>query len=121
MPITPGSAQVNGAPLLLTALVIGAAQLLHTAPVGTATPNLISLFAFNSSDAAVLVTIALYDSGAALIRSFSKLVNAKAFMQPLLDDGDVEAEFILNGTIAIKAFADTASVVSLTARVNDQA
>ncbi len=120
MTVSFGSGQTNGAPLLISAITLGTAQTLHTAPVGSATPNLIGLYAFNSSDAGVLVTISLYDSVAALIRSFTKTVNAKAFLQPLLDDGEVDSDLILNGTIAIKAHAETASVVSLVARVDNQ-
>lgn len=120
MSISFGSGQTNGAPLLITATTIGAAQTLHTNPAGSATPNLVGLYAFNSSDVGVLVTISLYDSLNALIRSFTKTVGAKAMLQPLLDDGLTESDLILNGTIVVKAHAETASVISLAARVDNQ-
>lgn len=121
MAITCGTGQTNGAPLLITAILLSAAQLLHTAPVGSAAPNLVSLFAFNSADHAVQLNVSLYNSSAVLIRTFTVNIGAKAFMKPILDDGDIQAELILNGTIAIKVHADEASVLSVTARVDDQA
>jgi hypothetical protein len=74
----------------------------------------------NNSDVAVPVTIALYDSLAALISSWTIQVGARAFQMPILDQGDVEADLILNGTIVVKAYAGTASVVSVSARVDNQ-
>ncbi len=121
MAITFGTGQTNGAPLLITAITLGTAQLLHTAIAGSGTPHLVSLYAFNSSDQPILASISLYDSGAALIRTFTKYIGAKAYMQPVLDDGNLDADFILNGTIAIKVHADTASVLSFCARVDPQA
>ncbi len=121
MSLSFGSGQTNGAPLLITGTTLGAAQVLHTAIAAAGTPELIALFAFNTSDAAVPVTVSLYDAAAVLIRSFVKLISAKAFLQPLLDDGGVEADLILNGTIAIKVHAETASVISMCARVDPNA
>jgi len=120
MTILFGTGQTNGAPLVITALTLGTAQTVHTAPAGAATPNLIDLFASNSSDVGVLLTIALFDSGATLIRSFSLMIGAKSFNQPVLDQGDIEAELILNGTITVRAFAATASVLTVAVRVDNQ-
>lgn len=120
MTVSFGSGQTNGAPLLITAITLGTAQTLHTCPVGAATPNVIGLYAFNSAEVGVVVSISLYDSAAALIRTFTKAVGAKAFLQPLLDEGTDEADLILNGTIGVKVHADTASVISIVARVDNQ-
>lgn len=120
MSLSFGTGQTNGAPLLITAITLAAAQTVHTAPAGAATPNLVDLFASNTSDIGVAITISLYDSAAALIRSFDIIVGAKAFQQPLLSNGDVEGELILNGTIVVKAHAATASVISVGVRVENQ-
>lgn len=118
--ISFGTGQTNGAPLLITAITLGAAQTLHTAAAALADPHLISLYAFNSSDQPVLASISLYDAAAVLIATYTKYIAAKAYMQPVLDEGNIDADFILNGTIEIKVHAETASVLSFCARVDDQ-
>jgi hypothetical protein len=120
MTISFGSGQTNGAPLLITAITLGTAQTVHTAPAGSATPNLVDLFASNTSSVGVQITVSLYDSVAALIRSFTLTVGALALQQPLFDNGSVEANLILNGTIAVKVHAETASVISISAAVDNQ-
>lgn len=120
MTISFGTGQTNGAPLLITAVTQGTGQVVHTAPAGSATPNVVDLFASNSSDVGVTLTIGLFDSLGALINSYSVGVGAKAFNMPVLDQGDIDADLILNGTIVVKAWASTASVVSVSARVDNQ-
>lgn len=120
MTISFGTGQTNGAPLLVTAITVGTAQTLHTCPAGSATPNVIDLFANNPSDVGVTLYVSLYDSTATLIRTFSVGIGAGALWQPVLDGGSIEAEMILNGTITVRVHASVASVVSISARVDNQ-
>jgi hypothetical protein len=120
MTINFGSGQTSGAPLLITATTQAGAQTLHTAPVGAATPNIVDLFACNSSDTGVTLFVGLFDSLGSLIRTFSIGVGAKAFNEPVLDSGDVDADLILNGTVSIGVWASVASVLSISARVDNQ-
>lgn len=120
MALSFGSGQTNGAPLLITATTVGTAQTLHTFPAGSATPDVVNVFMSNTSENGVLVYASLYDSTATLIRTWSKLVAAKAILDPFFDAGDIEADLIANGTITLRLHAETASVVSASARVDNQ-
>ncbi len=121
MTIICGSGQTSGQPLPITATTIGAAQVLHTFPAGSATPNRAEVYAFNSDlTKGVLLTLAIYNSIAALVKSWSVLVPAGATMFPCFDTGEEDAELVMNGTSVLKAFAETASVLGLCARVDDQ-
>ena len=120
MTISAGSGQTSGAPLLITATVQASAQTVHTAPVGAATPNIIDLFVSNTSDVGVTLSVGLFDSLGALIRTFTVSVGAKAFQQPVFDADSALNQLILNGTIAVGVWASTASVLSIGARVDNQ-
>ncbi len=120
MTITFGSGQTSGAPLALTAITLGTAQTVHTFPAGAATPNLVSLFCTNSSNVGVTLGLALYDSLAALVWSATLVIGAKAALQPVFDNGSIEADLIANGTCVLKAYAETASVLSISATVDNQ-
>jgi len=122
MTILCGSGQTNGAPLAITAVTLGTAQTLHTFPASTGTPNRVEVYAFNSDQTkGVLLTLALYNVSAVLVRSWSRYVPAGANNYPVFDDGEEDAELICNGTTVLKAFAETASVLGLCARVDNQA
>ncbi len=120
MTISFGTGQTNGIPLLLTAILIGSAQTVHTFPAGAATPNLLNLFCTNTDTVGRTLNLALYDSTAVLVWSASIVIGAKAVLEPVFDAGSVEADLIANGTCVLKAFADTASVLSLSATVDNQ-
>lgn len=120
MTISFGSGQTNGIPLLLTATTLGAAQTIHTFPAGAATPNLLSLYATNASDVGVSLTLTLYDTVPAAVWTQTVVVPARSTLQPVFDNGSVEADLIANGTCVLKAHASTASVLSISATVDNQ-
>ncbi len=121
MTISYGSGQTDGAPLLLTAVTLGTAQTVHTFPAGAATPNLVSIFATNASDVGVSIILALYNSVATLVWTQTVVIGARAALQPVFDSGVTEADLIANGTCVLKAYAGTASVISVSATVDNQA
>jgi len=120
MTISFGTGQTNGIPLLLTAVTLGTAQIVHTFPAGAATPNLLSLFATNASDNGVGLTLALYDNTAALVWTQTLQIGARASLAPVFDQGSLEADLIANGTCVLRAYASSASVISLSATVDNQ-
>lgn len=121
MTISFGTGQTSGAPLLLTAITLGTAQIVHTFPAGSATPNLLTLYATNASDVGVALTLALYDAiGPTVVWTQTVQVGARASVQPVFDNGSALADLIANGTCVLKAYAATASVISLSATVDNQ-
>lgn len=128
-----GNGQTNGLPLLITTgLDALTAQLLHTAPAGAATPNVIRILASNidqgtpavpsQSVMAVtpighLVTVLIQDVGAATTRTITQMIPVESGLFPILEEG---REIVLNGTCTIKVFADAASKIQVTAIVDDQ-
>ncbi len=120
--ILPGSGQTNGAPLDITAVTLGTAQILHTFVAGSGTPEVLKAYAFNS-DLLDPVTLhfALYDSLAALVRQWAVVVPVKAALVAAFDDGDELAAIIGNNAMVLKVYAETASLLAVTAQVDDQA
>lgn len=130
---TFGSSQVNGLPLLITTgLDAGTAQLLHTAPAGAATPNVIRILASNIDQgspailnlsvpavapAGHLVTILIQDAGATVTRTIRQMIPVESGLFPILEEGK---EILLNGTCTIKVFADATNVIQVTAIVDNQ-
>jgi hypothetical protein len=117
---TFGSGQTNGLPLLLTAITFAARQTLHTAPAGSATPNIVRVRAFN--DDAVTphtVTIAIEDALGAVLTSVTAVVPVSAGAYDVL--GESGTPLILNGACTLKVYADAASLVRVVAEVDDQA
>jgi hypothetical protein len=126
-----GNGQTNGLPLLITAITALTAQLLHTAPAGAATPNVIKLLACNLDEGTPatpsagailpdghLVTVLIQDVGAATTRTIKQMIPVESGLFPILENGK---EIILNGTCTVKVYADEASMVQVTAIVDDQA
>lgn len=129
-----GSGQTNGLPLLITTGISAlTAQLLHTAPVGAATPNVLRILASNidqgspaipnQSVMAVapvghLVTVLIQDVGAVTTRTITQMIPVESGLFPILEEG---REIILNGTCTVKVFADASSMIQVTAIVDDQA
>lgn len=125
MTISFGSAQTNGLPLLVTATTSAGRQLLHTFPAGSATPNLVQIFAQNL-DTSLYHTLylAFEDSGATVLRLFTVNVPVNSGLFDVLGaaaGNEVICELIANGASTIKVYADTASVLAVYARVDDQA
>lgn len=128
-----GNGQTNGLPLLITTgLTALTAQLLHTAPVGAATPNVIRILASNidQGTAAIpnlsvpavapaghLVTVLIQDVGAVTTRTIKQMIPVESGLFPILEEG---REIILNGTCTVKVFADAANMIQVTAIVDDQ-
>ncbi len=113
-----GNGQTNGLPLLITTgLSAGTAQLLHTAPAGSATPNVVRINASNLDVLGHTVTVLIQDVGAATTRVITQAIPVESGLFPILEDGQ---EIILNGTCTIKVYADAASMVQVTAIVDDQ-
>jgi hypothetical protein len=128
-----GNGQTNGLPLLITTgLDALTAQLLHTAPAGAATPNVIRILASNIDQGVVavpnlsiaaaapvghLVTVLIQDVGAATTRTIKQMIPVESGLFPILEEG---REIILNGTCTVKVFADAASMIQVTAIVDDQ-
>ena len=131
MSLTFGSAQVNGMPLIVTALTQGTAQLLHTAPAGAATPALIRLNAVNidpgTGTPGVTPTsvppkehtlfIQIADSGSVVKEVFQVSVPLQSGLFPVLDGGQM---LVLNGADTVKVWGDAASVLLVSAVVDDQ-
>ena len=133
MTISFGNGQTNGLPLLITTgLDAATAQLLHTAPAGAATPNVIRILASNIDQgspavpnlsimavapAGHLVTVLIADAAGTTVRTIKQMIPVESGLFPILEEG---REIVLNGTCTIKVFADAASMVQLTAIVDDQ-
>jgi hypothetical protein len=128
-----GNGQTNGLPLLVSAITALTAQLLHTAPVGAATPNVVRILASNIDEGTPavpsqsvmavapvghLVTILIQDAGAVNTRTIKQMIPVESGLFPILEEG---REIILNGTCTISVFADEADKVQVTAIVDDQA
>ncbi len=102
---TFGSGQTSGQPLLLTST----AQVVHTAPAGSATPHRVSVSV--QAQANANVTLEVYNSSGTKVATVTRLVKP-----------DVGADFDtldLNGTSVVKASTDGTGVY-LIAEVDDQ-
>lgn len=124
MTISFGSAQTNGLPLLVTAVTSGTRQTLHTFPSGSNTPNLVQIFAQNV-DTSLFHTlyVAFEDSGATVLRLFTVNVPVNSGLFDVLGaaaGNESICQLIANGASTIKVYADTASVLNVYARVDDQ-
>ena len=117
--LTFGSAQTNGAPIVVTATSQATAQLVHTAPSGSTTPSVLQLFGINTSNVAQTVTIVVTIGGTAYTFPISIPVNNLNTFYPLLTSDT--SDLILNGAATVAVFASTSSNVSVFAQVNDQA
>lgn len=113
-----GNGQTNGLPLLITTgLTAGTAQLLHTAPAGSATPNVVKINASNLDTLGHTVTVLIQDVGAATTRTITQTIPVESGFFPILEAGQ---EIVLNGTCTVKVYADAANMVQVTAIVDDQ-
>ncbi len=121
MTVSFGSGQTNGLPLLITAITQGTRQTLHTFPVGSATPNVVQVLAINEGTIAYTLNVAIEDSGATLLRLMTVQVPVGGGMFDVFSGESADdAALIQNGASTIKVWANVASVVSVTARVDDQ-
>ncbi len=123
MSITFGSGQTNGLPLLLTTgLSLATAQLLHTFPAGSATPERVKVLLQNLDTVPHPVVVVLADAGATLTRSFSVTLPAGGTLFDVFGgstDG-TDQELVANGASTLKIYTDVTSVVACYARVDNQ-
>ena len=125
---TAGSGQTSGLPLLIpttytkgTLPTANTGTLLHTAPTGTNTPNVIQLSAINSdpvNERAVAVGIFAAGTTAPLVVYQINLPIGEGIYQIL--DPKALTNLVLNGAAFIQVWADVANVVSVMANVNTQ-
>lgn len=115
---TFGSGQTNGLPLLITAITLGTRQLLHTAPAGSATPNLVTINAINlDATNGHQVFIEVEDAGVTVRTEMIQTLPVESGLFEVFESG---IQIALNGSSTIKVWADAASKVAVTAIVDDQ-
>lgn len=131
MTISFGSSQINGMPIIVTALSQAAPQLLHTAPAGSAIPNRIRLNAVNidpgtgtpgvtptsTPPTSHTLFIQIANAGGSVKEVFQVNVPIQSGLFPCFDGG---IDLILNGADTVSVWTDTASVLLATAIVDDQ-
>lgn len=119
MTFTKGSGQGSGGKgLLITATTVGTAQTLHTAVTGTATADLFRVLLVNNSAAGVEVTLVFDpDDGSDNVTVTETIPAQSGAFTPIPDD----LTFVLNDSLVVKVYADTASVVTAWCVINDQA
>lgn len=126
MTISFGSGQTSGQPLVVTAIAQASAQTLHTAIAGLGTPQRIKIQANNLDPLhSHKITIGLYATGAALTVPTVSWTVALPIQEGalLVTDPNFAAtipELVLNGGSYLAVFADTASMVAISAIVDDQ-
>lgn len=127
MTISFGSAQTNGLPLLVTAITSGTRQLLHTFPAGSATPDLVQIFAQNLDTDPLgthTLNVAFEDAGATILRLFTVNVPVNSGLFDVLGaaaGNEQICQLVANGATTIKVYADEASMLAVYARVDNQA
>ena len=121
MTISFGTAQTNGLPLLVTAITQGTRQLLHTFPAGSATPNMVTLYAWNLTAAPATLHIDIEDSGGTVLRELTVGVPVGSGLFKVLSaDNTEDVALIQNGGNTIKVWADIASALGVSAGVDNQ-
>lgn len=127
MTISFGSAQTNGRPLIITAITSGARQLLHTFPAGSATPNLVSISVLNLDTNVVTngnhtLFLTIEDNLGTILATMQEAIPAQPGLYQAFSDAinGVLNQLVLNGASLIKVYADTANVLAVMARVDNQ-
>lgn len=123
MTVTFGSGQTNGLPVLVTAITQGTRQTLHTFPAGSATAERVKVEVQNLDTAAPhTLFVAFEDSGATILRLFTCPISINGALTPIFSPTPETAdqELVANGSSTIKVWADTASVLCVYARVDNQ-
>ncbi len=117
---TYGSGQTSGLPLALTT----SPKVVHTFPIGGATPHRLRLMAMNldPSQPAVL-HCEILNSAAAVIAAFDVVVphGADAFdVLSKANAGAIDSELVMNGTAVLKCWADAVGLLLVSAVVDNQ-
>ncbi len=123
MSVTFGSGQTSGLPVLVTAVTQGTRQTLHTFPAGAATPERVKVEVQNLDTALPhTLFLALEDSGVTILRLFTASVPLGGCLTPIFSPTPETAdqELVANGSCTLKVWADTASVLCVYARVDNQ-
>jgi len=114
MTISFGSAQTGGMPVRVTAVTQATAQLLHTAPVGAATPDLVKVLVNNLTSVSQRVTIVIDDG--VTERLIAEDVPVRPGLFPILSGRSVP----LNQANTVSIFASNADAIEAYAEVDDQ-
>jgi hypothetical protein len=126
--VTAGSAQTAGLPLTPTTQIQAPntlptsnnGLLLHTAPAGAATPNVISLFAVNTDTVGRHATIAIFATGGTVpLVAWQVNVPVNSGLYNLTDVLGL-TQLVLNGGSFIQVWASVANVLNFFACVNTQ-
>ncbi len=122
MTVSFGSGQTNGLPILVTAITQGTRQTLHTFPAGSATPERVKVEVQNVGVIPYTLFVAFEDSGATLLRLFTATIPVGGCLTPIFSPTPETAdqELVANGSSTLKVWADTASVLCVYARVDNQ-
>jgi hypothetical protein len=122
MTITKGSGQGSGGKgLLITALTEATAQTVHTAVAGTATTQLLGLFAVNNGTTAVDLTLVFDPNDGSANVLITETIPARSGLYQLTNQDASEVAVPINDTMVVKAYASVASQVSVWALIGDQA
>lgn len=124
MTISYGSGQTSGLPLVVTAITLGTGQTLHTAIAGAGVPQRIQISAFNLDTLlSHSLTVAIWaTSGLTPIATYTIALPRNVGQYSALDPNfiAVAPELVLNGASFITVWADTASKIAVSAKINDQ-
>jgi hypothetical protein len=126
--VTAGSAQTAGLPLIPTTQiaavgvlpVTNSGLLVHTAPTGTATPNVISLFAINTDTVGRHATVAIFATGGTVpIIAWQVNVPINSGLYNLTDVLGL-TQLVLNGGCFIQVWTTVSGVLSFFVNANTQ-
>jgi hypothetical protein len=126
--VTQGSAQTAGLPLIPTTQiaavgvlpVLNTGLLVHTAPTGTATPNVISLFAINTDVVGRHATVAIFATGGTVpIIAWQVNVPINSGLYNLTDVLGL-TQLVLNGGCFIQVWTTVSGVLSFFVNANTQ-
>lgn len=123
MTVSFGSGQTNGLPILITAITQGTRQTLHTFPAGAATPERVKVEVQNiDTTLPHTLFLAFEDSGATILRLFTCPIAINGALTPVFSPTPETAdqELVANGSSTLKVWADTANVLCVYARVDNQ-
>lgn len=126
--ITQGSAQTAGLPLIPTTQIAAVGVLplantgllIHTAPTGTATPNVISIFGINTDTVGRHATLAIFASGGTVpLVAWQVDVPINSGLYNLTDVLGL-TQLVLNGGSFIQAWTTVSGVLGFFVNVNTQ-
>lgn len=121
MTIRFAQGQTNGLPLVVTAITQVARQLLYTAPAGSATPNLLTLFAWSLTNIPAVLHVDVEDAAGTVLYEMSAAVPAGSGLFKVLSaDNFEDVALIQNGSVTVKVWSDVANAIGVSTAVDDQ-